>query len=143
MISLKDIYNILRYPIDLCASYKRFSRILFVLILFYKTRLSRLNLVIFSSLFNPFISSSSSIESTSLSLLFSSLSLASSVESLENFIANVNLFIEFFVSEAFANKNEKKKKIKEKEKEKEKEEKNEKIENNKKKINKNARFRRD
>ena len=141
MISLKDIYNILRYPIDLCASYKRFSRILFVLILFYKTRLSRLNLVIFSSLFNPFISSSSSIESTSLSLLFSSLSLASSVESLENFIANVNLFIEFFVSEAFANKNEKKKKIKEKEKEKE--EKNEKIENNKKKINKNARFRRD
>ena len=138
IVFLKNIYNILRYLIDLLASYKRFTRILFVLILFYKTRLLRLNLIISSSSFDTSISSSLSIESTSL--LSSSLSLASNVEFLKNSIKNINSFIEFFISEAFINKNKKKKKDKEKEKEKE-EEKNKKIKDNKKKVNKNTRFR--
>ena len=136
IVFLKNIYNILRYLIDLLASYKRFTRILFVLILFYKTRLLRLNLIISSSSFDTSISSSLSIESTSL--LSSSLSLASNVEFLKNSIKNINSFIEFFISEAFINKNKKKKKDKEKEKE---EEKNKKIKDNKKKVNKNTRFR--
>ena len=41
---LEDIYNILRYLINSYVSRRRFARILFILILFYKTYFSRLNL---------------------------------------------------------------------------------------------------
>ena len=114
--SLEDIYNILRYLISLLTSRERFTRILFILILFYKTRLSRLNFVIFSSPSNTFIFSSSFIES--ILFLSSLLSLASNVESLENSFENINKFIKFFFSEEFIKKSEEKKKKKRKSNEK-------------------------
>ena len=98
---------------SLLASRERFTRILFILILFCKTRLSGLNLVILLSLSNISILLSSSIESTSLSS--SLLSLASNVESLENFLNNIDKFIKFFFNEEFIKKNKEKKKDKEKE----------------------------
>ena len=126
--SLEDIYDILRYLINLLASRERFSRILLVLILFYKTHLSRLNLVIFSSPSNISIFLSSSIESTLF--LSSPSSFASSVKSLESSFENINKFIEFSFSEEFTKKNEEKKKKKKKKKE----------ENVEKNNNKNKKF---
>ena len=133
---LKDIYNILYYFINLFILRKRFARVLFILILFYKTYLSRLNLIVSSSSLNTSISSLS-IDKLSSLASSSSPSISSLIfKSLKNFLNIVNSFIESFFNEAFANKNEKKKKNKEKKKEEE----NEKIRDIKKKVNKNKRF---
>ena len=117
-------------------SRKRFARILFILILFYKTYLSRLDLIVFSSLFDTSISLSlidklSLFANSSSPLVFNSI-----FKSLENFLSIINSLIKIFFNEAFANKNEKEKKNREKEKERE----NEKIRDTKKKVNKNKKF---
>ena len=107
-----------------------------MLILFYKTYLLRLNLIIFSSSLDTSISSLLINKSSSLANL-SSLFVSNLIfESLENSLNIVNSLIEVFLSEAFANKNKKEKKDKEREKEKE----NEKIRDIKKKVNKNKKF---
>ena len=113
-----------------------FLRVLLVLILLYKTRLSRLNFIVSFLFLNTSISSPSidkiaSLASSSLSLALNLFSI-----SLKNFLNNVNSFIVFFLSEAFVNKDKKKKKDKEKEKEEE----NKNIEDIKKKVNKEKRF---
>ena len=117
-------------------SRKRFARVLFVLILFYKTYLSRLNLIVLSSSLDTFISSSS-IDRSSSPANSPSFSISNSTfESLESFLNIINSFIKSSLSEVFANKNKKKKKDKEREKE----EGDEKIRDIKKKVNKNKRF---
>ena len=78
-----------------------------MLILFYKTYLSRLNLIVFST----FLNISSSLTPASF----------------ENFNNIINSFIKITLSKAFTNKSEKKKKVKERE--------NEKIANENKKEN--------
>ena len=108
-------YVRLLYLINLFAFRERFTCILFVLILFYKTRLSRLNLIILSSSSNIFIFLSSSIES--ILFLSSLLFLASNIESLKNSLKNINKFIKFFFNEKFVKKSEEKKKDKEKKEE--------------------------
>ena len=90
-----------------------------MLILFYKTRLSRLNLIVLSSPLDIFISSPSIDKIISLINSFLSFIFNSFFESFRDFLDNIDLFIVFFFSEAFINKNKKKKKDKEKEKEEE------------------------
>ena len=88
------------------VSRKRFTRVLIILILFYKTYLSRLNLAVFSTLLDT---------SSSFALnLNTSLALAS----LEDCINIVNASNEIIFNKAFASKSEKKKKEKEREDEK-------------------------
>ena len=107
-----------------------------MLILFYKTYLSRLNSIVFSSLLDTSISSSSADKSPSFANSSSFFVSNLIFKSLENFSNIVNSLIKIFLSEAFANKNEKEKKDREREKEKE----NEKIRDIKKKVNKNKKF---
>ena len=90
-------------------SRKRFAR---VLILFYKTYLSRLNLIVSSSLLDTSISSPSIDKSSSLASPSSSLIFNSTFKSLESFLDIVNSSNENIFSEAFANISEKKKKEK-------------------------------
>ena len=113
-----------------------FLRILPVLILFYKARLLKLNLIVSSSPLDISISLFSIDKIISLINLSLFFVLSSFFESFENFLNNVDLFIIFFFSEAFINKDKKKKKNKEKEKEEE----DENIRDIKKKINKKTRF---
>ena len=105
---------------------ERFTRALFMLILFYKTRLSRLNLSISLALL---ITSSSSLSNLQILSFF--------FKSLKNFSDNIDKFIEIFFNKVFVNKSKKKKEEKEKEKE------NKKIINEKKKENNNNKIFRD
>ena len=137
---MQEIYDILRYLIDLSISRKRFARISLILILFYKTRLSGLNSIVPSSPLDISISSSSiddviSLASSSLSFAFNSL-----FKSFENLLDNVDTFIKLFFSEAFVIKNKEKKRDKEEKKKEKKEEEEEEIRDIKKKENKNKRF---
>ena len=94
--SLKEIYNILRYLIYLLILYVYFKRILFVLILFYKTRLLKLNLIIFSSPLN-ILNSLFSINSIALFVNSPSpLAFNLFFKSLKNFLDIINSFIKFF-----------------------------------------------
>ena len=110
-----------------------------MLILFYKTRLSRLNLIIFSS---PLDTSRASLSLVANSLLFLFSSLSSSldsnslIKSLDNSINNVDKFIKFSFSKEFVNKKKKKKKDKKKKKKEE----NKIKKNVEKKNNNNKRF---
>ena len=97
-----------------------------MLILFYKTRLSRLNFIALLTFLDTFISFA--LDSSTLSFFF---------KSFKNFIDIVDLFIKIIFNKAFAIKSEKKKKDKEREKEEE----NKKIKDTKKKVNKNKKFR--
>ena len=85
-----------------------------MLILFYKTRLSRLNLIVSSSFLDISLTLSPPAANLFLSSLLSFDS-SSLIKSLNNFINDVDKFIEFFFSEEFVNKNKKKKEDKEKE----------------------------
>ena len=113
-----------------------FFRILSILILFYKTRLSRLNLIVLSSSLNISISLFSIDKTISLINSFLLLISNSFFESLKDFLDNVDSFIVFFLNKVFINKDKKKKKDKEKEKEEE----NKNIKDIKKKVNKKMRF---
>ena len=107
-----------------------------MLILFYKTYLSRVNFIVLPSLLDTSISSPSIDKSPSPANSLSPSTPNSAFGSFEDFLDIVDSFIESFLSEAFANKNKKKKKDKEREKEEE----DEKIRDIKKKVNKNKRF---
>ena len=130
IVSLEDIYNILRYLVSLSISRKRFARIFYILILFSKTRLSRLDLIVFLLFLDTFRASPSLFINLSLSSLLS-LDFNSLIKSLNNFIDDVDKFIKFFFNKKFVNKNKKKKEDKKKKKKEENEKRDVEKKNNK------------